>query len=86
MVKMCLKWQWAGRCAMLYTQTYAICFLTLLFNLPVAKQCKEAEGLLHFLGKLYESKHALFPPLQAFGTLVSGVILTFLHYIPHDTC
>lgn len=68
-----------------YTQASAICFLTLLFNLPVAKQCKEA-GLLHFLGKLHESKHAVFAPLQAVGILVSGVIFTFLHYIPHDTC
>lgn len=68
-----------------YTQASAICFLTLLFNVPVAKWCEEDEGLLHLLGKL-ESKHALFAPLQAVGTLVSGVIFTFLHYISHGTC
>lgn len=27
-------------------------FCHLFFNLPVAKQCEEAEGLLHFLDKL----------------------------------
>lgn len=47
----CRKRQWAGGDAALYTHAPAVCFLTLHFHLPVAKQWEETEGLLHFLDK-----------------------------------
>lgn len=69
----CLKWQWEGRYAVLYTQASVVCFLIYLQLSSVRK----LKVCFIFVTTLNQSKHVLFAPLQEDRILVFDIFCDF---------